>query len=150
MEEGDNVGRVLVIEFTEQDDSAFDEVMRTLKRHPAFKRMHLSNETMLSFSDLDIYFDRRKIYYRGKEINLTAKEFDILCLLASNKGRVFTYEQIYERLWDEEAFSNVNNTVGCHIRSLRRKLNKAVPDAGFDIRCIRDIGYCLELKTANT
>ncbi|MDE6208910.1 MAG: helix-turn-helix domain-containing protein [Lachnospiraceae bacterium] len=70
-------------------------------------------------------------------------------MLESNKGRVFTYEQIYEKLWDENALSNVNNTVGCHIHSLRRKLNKAVPDAGFAIWCIRDIGYCLDLKTAN-
>ena len=105
---------------------------------------------MLSLPELDIYFDRRKAYSCGKEIYLTKKEFDILCLLGTNKGRVLTYEQIYEKLWDENALSNTNNTVGCHIRSLLRKLNKAVPDAGFDIRCIRDIGYCLELKTANT
>ena len=150
MEEGDNMGRVLVIEFNDKDDPVFEQIMQALKQHPAFERMHLSNETMLSFSDFDIYFNRRNVYCRGKEINLTAKEFDILWLLASNKGRVFTYKQIYEKLWNEYAFSPVNNTVGCHIRNLRRKLNKAVPDAGFAIRCIRAIGYCLEVKTDNT
>ena len=144
------MGRVLVIEFTEQDDSVFDEIMMTLKRYPAFERMHLSNETILSFSDLAIYLSRRNVYCCGKEVNLTAKEFDILCLLASNKGCVLTYEQIYVKLWGEDAFSNVNNTVGCHIRSLRRKLNKAASDAGFTIQCIRAIGYCLEIKTVNT
>lgn len=66
---------------------------------------------MLSLSDLDIYFNRRNVYCRGKEVNLTVKEFDILCLLASSKGCVLTYEQIYEKLWGEGAFSNVNNTV---------------------------------------
>ena len=70
--------------------------------------VHLSNETMLSLPDLDIYFDRRKAYSCGKEIYLTTKEFDILCLLGTNKGRVLTFEQIYEKLWDENALSNTN------------------------------------------
>lgn len=143
------MGRVVVIEFTDQDESVFGEIIRALERHPVFERMHLNNETMLSLSGLKICPERRKVYCNCRQIELATKEFDIFCLLASNKGRVFTYEEIYKKLWDEDTLCNVNNTVGCHIRSLRRKLNKAVPDAGFAIRCIRDIGYCLDLKATN-
>ena len=71
-------------------------------------------------------------------------------MLAANKGIVLTYDQIYHRLWKEDSVGNVSNTVGCHIRSLRRKLNKEIPNPGFEIRCVRDIGYCLEIKKKDT
>ena len=144
------MGRVLVIEFKERDSSAFDEVMEVLKHYPDFEHLRLNNETVLSLPGLEIYPDRRKAYRNYREIELTTKEFDILCLLTSNKECVLTYEQIYKKLWAEDILCNVNNTVGCHIRSLRRKLNKALPNAAFAIRCIRDIGYCLEIKSYNT
>ena len=144
------IGRLLVIEFDGLSTSAFDEVMEVLKRYPDFEHLRLNNnESVLSLPGLEIYPDRRKAYRNYREIELTIKEFDILCLLTSNIECVLTYEQIYKKLWDEDTICNVNNTVGCHIRSLRRKLNKALPNAAFAIRCIRDIGYCLEIKSYN-
>ena len=65
-----------------------------------------------------------------------------------NKGRVLTYGQIYQNVWGEEALGNENNVVKCHIRNLRDKLYAAVPDAPFVIRCIREVGYCLEVSPA--
>ena len=48
--------------------------------------------------------------------------------MVANKGRVLTYEQIYQKIWHEEALGNENNAIGCHIRNLREKLGKALPD----------------------
>ena len=53
---------------------------------------------ILQLPGLEIYPDRRKIYRDCREIRLTAKEFDILCYLAVNQGRVMTYGQIYEQV----------------------------------------------------
>lgn len=50
---------------------------------------------MLSLPKFEIYPDRRKIYRDRQEIKLTTKEYDLICLLVENKGRVLTYEQIY-------------------------------------------------------
>lgn len=142
---GDNIGRILVIEFSEEDSSVFNEIMTVLKCYPDFEQLKLNDEEVLSLPGLEIYPDRRKIYRNRQEIHLTAKEYDILCLLVANKGRVLTYEQIYQKVWSEEALSNENNAVGCHIRNLREKLYEATPEAPFTIRCVRDVGYCFDV-----
>ena len=59
---------------------------------------------------------------------MTVKEYKILCLLVLNRNRVLTYEQIYRRIWGEDAIGNETNAVGCHVRNLRRKLLQAAPD----------------------
>ncbi|WP_328597427.1 winged helix-turn-helix domain-containing protein [Oliverpabstia intestinalis] len=95
-----------MIEFNDQDSSVFDEVMTVLKHHSAFEQLRFNEEDVLSLPGLEIYPDRRKIYRNRREINLTAKEYDLLCLLVANKGRVLTYEQIYQRIWGEEPLGN--------------------------------------------
>ena len=118
------MGRILMIEFDDRDTAVFDEIMRTLEEHPGFEHFRLRDESTLSLPELDIFLQRRKVYSGYTEISLTTKEFDILCMLAANKGIVLTYDQIYHRLWREDSVGNVSNTVGCHIRSLKRKLHK--------------------------
>ena len=146
-ERGNTIGRILVIEFNDQDSSVFDEVMAVLKHHSAFEQLRFNEENVLSLPGLEIYPDRRKIYRNRREINLTAKEYDLLCLLVANKGRVLTYEQIYQRIWGEEPLGNESNTIGCHIRNLREKLYEAAPDTPFTIRCVREIGYCFDMES---
>ncbi len=70
---------------------------------------------------------------------LTVKEYDILCLLAANKGRVLTYEQIYDKVWGEISAGNEKDTVGFHIRNLRKKLCDT--NSHFSIDSVREIGY---------
>lgn len=96
------MGRILVIEFDEQDTPVFEEIMRTLKQHPAFERSRLNNDTVLVLPGLKIYPDSRKIICGREEVNLTTKEYKLLCLLAANKGTVLTYGQIYQKIWGEE------------------------------------------------
>ena len=134
------------MEFSEQDTTVFEEVMAVLKRYPNFEKLHLDDEMVLSLSGLEIYPDRRKIYRDRQEIHLTAKEYDLLCLLVYNQGRVLTYEQIYQKVWGEEPFGKESNAIGCHIRNLREKLFQASPNTPFNIRCVREIGYCLETE----
>ena len=134
----------MVIEFQEQDSSAFDEVMKVLKRHPGFEHLRLRDEPMVSLPGLEIYPDRRKIYRDRREIRLTAKEYDLLSFLVANKGRVLTYDQIYQKIWKEEAFGNANNAIACHVHNLREKIGRLLPEGCFVIRCVREVGYCFE------
>lgn len=137
----------MLIEFREQDASAFDEVMDVLKRHPGFEHLHIQDEPMLSLPGLEIFPGSRKIYRDRREISLTAKEYDLLCLLVANRDRVLTYDQIYDKVWGEETLGNESNSIECHIRHLREKLYEAAPDSPFTIRCMRGVGYCFEVNS---
>lgn len=136
--------RIMVLEFKDCDFAIFDEIMEVVNRHPDIEYLRVKDEQVLSLPGLEIYPGRRKIYRDRREINLTAKEYDLLCLLVANKGQVLTYDQIYRKVWGEDAYGDESNAIGCHVRNLREKLYKAEPDAPFIIRCVREVGYCFE------
>ena len=119
--------------------------MSVLKRYPAFEQVQINSEAILELPGLEIYPERRKVFRDRREINLTTKEYKLLCLLAANKGIVLTYEQIYQKVWGEEGLGNESNAVGCHVRNLREKLYAATPDSPYTIRCVREVGYCLDV-----
>ncbi|WP_418482894.1 winged helix-turn-helix domain-containing protein [Dysosmobacter sp.] len=116
-----------------------------LKNHPEIEKIEVDEEPMVSLPGLEIFPSRRKVFRDRQEIQLTAKEYRILLLLAANKGRVLTYVQIYEQVWGDFTTGNENNTIGFHICNLREKLYRANPDAPFYIRSVREVGYSLEV-----
>lgn len=136
---------MLILEFNEDETDVFNEVMEVVGKHPDFKRYELQDEPALLLSGLEIYPDRRKIYRDRREISLTATEYDILCFLVANRGKVLTYDQIYRKVWGGYAQDIENNTIGYHVCKLREKLFSASPDSSFTIRCVRNVGYCFEL-----
>jgi DNA-binding response OmpR family regulator len=86
--------------------------------------------------------DRRRVTVRGTDVELTAKEFDILSLLAEHPGRVYTKAQIYEQVWAEEPFGDLS-TVQVHVRRLRTKIEQH-PDEPTILTTVWGIGYRLE------
>ena len=72
----------------------------------------------------------------GKDITLTLKEFETLCLLLQNKGIVLTRDQLLNKIWGY-SFDGESRTVDVHIRTLRQKLQ----EAGSVIKTIRGVGY---------
>lgn len=81
----------------------------------------------------------RKVERGGKEILLTPKEFDILLFLARNRGQVFTKEQIYQAVWENDYVMDDSNIMA-FIRKLRKKIEPN-PDAPEYILTIWGIGY---------
>lgn len=144
---GDNIGRILVIESQERDVTIIDEILEKLKNHPEFELLWLKHDPVLLLPGLEIDPAHRKVYCDNQEISLTAKEYDILCLFTANKGRVLTYDQIYQKIWKEEAFGNANNAIACHVHNLREKIGRLLPEGSFVIRCVREVGYCFELNS---
>ncbi len=118
-----------------------------LKKQFSYQKMKLKDETMISLPGIEIRPERRRLCYNNTEIYLTAKEFDILHMLTVNKGRVVTYEQIYQNVWNEYPAGRENSTIGYHVRNLRKKLS-IIPT--FSIQCIREMGYCLAVKLDKT
>ena len=78
----------------------------------------------ISIRGLTINKDNHKVVVYGEEIKLTPIEFDILYLLASNPGRVFSTDEIFEKVWNEKVYE-ANNTVMVHIRRLSGKMPEA-------------------------
>ncbi|MCM1190189.1 MAG: response regulator transcription factor [Muribaculaceae bacterium] len=86
--------------------------------------------------------DEKILYADGEPIRLTAKETGIVELLMRNLGRVFPAEEIYRRVWDEEAFSS-ENTVMVHIRRIREKLELNPKEPEY-LKVVWGIGYKME------
>lgn len=141
---GGNIGRVLIIESNEGSHSIIDEIIETLKKHPEFELLWLKHEPVLSLPGLEIDPAHRKVYCDKLEISLTAKEYDLLRLFVANKGCVLTYDQIYRKVWGEEAFGDANNAIACHVHNLREKIGRLLSEGSFVIRCVREVGYCFE------
>ena len=82
---------------------------------------------------------RHEVLVRDSAVELTTKEFDILCLLAEHPGRLYTKAQIYEQVWGEEAFGDLS-TVQVHVRRLRTKIEEH-PDEPALVTTVWGIGY---------
>ena len=87
---GGNIGRI-TIEFNEQDKEFIDRLMGAVEHSPVPNELWLGSDEMLSLSEFEIYPRRRIVYHDGAELDLMAKEFDLLCLLVMNTGYVLTY-----------------------------------------------------------
>ena len=91
---------------------------------------------------MSINKDNNKVVIEGKEVKLTPIEFDILYLLASNAGRVFSTDEIFEKVWNEKVYE-ANNTVMVHIRRLRGKMNEDERENKI-ITTVWGVGYKIE------
>jgi len=91
-----------------------------------------------TFQEGELFVDpsRHQVSLAGKPLQLTQKEFELLCLLLENRGLVLTRDRILHTVWGY-TFAGESRTVDVHIRTLRQKLG----DAGNNIRTIRGYGY---------
>ncbi|MCB0324084.1 MAG: response regulator transcription factor, partial [Bdellovibrionales bacterium] len=93
----------------------------------------------LHYGELEIDFERRWVKKQGVEISLTAREFDILALLAASPGRVFSREDIVEEIYGSSV-SGYEASVPNHINRIRKKLGDNLDTPEY-IRTVRSIGY---------
>jgi two-component system alkaline phosphatase synthesis response regulator PhoP len=114
-------------------------VKAILRRRRHISVASLSESTLLTFRDLQIDVARREVQRHGVPVTLTAREFDLLHTLAAMPGRVFTREQLLERVWGHD-FDGVDRVVDVHISLLRRKLEDDPAEPTL-IQTVRGVGY---------
>ena len=98
-------------------------VKALIRRYHVYKgKEEPADDGVISVRDLSVHRFGGQVFRGEEEIRLTDLEYRILLLLASNRGKIFTIENIYESVWGEPFFYSATNTVMVHIRNLRRKL----------------------------
>lgn len=99
-----------------------------------------TSKNIIHLGNLIINIDAHTATKRTKEVFLTKTEFGILELLATNRGRVYSLEQIYERVWGEESILNAENTVSVHIKKLREKIEDNIKKPEY-VKTVWGVGY---------
>ncbi|MBQ7410121.1 MAG: response regulator transcription factor [Clostridia bacterium] len=101
-----------------------------------------NNKNVYKTGDLVIDDDLKNVTVEGKEVKLTPTEYNILKFLTKNKGSVYSIEQIYENVWNDEAYA-AENIIAVHIRHIREKIEINPKEPKY-LKVIWGIGYKIE------
>ncbi|UPW84429.1 response regulator transcription factor [Lysinibacillus sp. Ag94] len=113
-----------------------------LRRYIKMNRLEMLNENEIEIGDMRINTDTHEVIVNNEKVKLTPREFSILELLARNQGIVMSAEQIYEKVWKEEAIQS-ENTVMVHIRKIRERI-ETMPRNPQYIKTVWGVGYKIE------
>ena len=102
----------------------------------------LASDAGITIGDLTINVERHEVMVAGKRLELTLKEFDLLRVLAENRGRVMTRDQLLDKVWGFE-YIGETRTVDVHVRYLRKKLGDE-DNEGKYIQTVRGVGYKMQ------
>ena len=117
------------------------QIKALLRLYEDLKFQRIKLGTLIHGENLIINPVKRTVVLKDKPVKLTRKEFDLLYLMASHPGQVFTREQLYCQIWNTDYPVSVDDSVKTHIKTLRKKLS--------DTDCIQNVwgvGYCFNPK----
>ena len=121
-------------------------VKSQLRRYTVFGNCGVQNKeeitSIISSGGLSLNQDTKEVLVDGEVIKITATEFGILELLLRNQGRVFSIDEIYEKVWKEPSY-NAENTVAVHIRRIREKIEINPKEPKY-LKVVWGIGYKIE------
>lgn len=117
-------------------------VKSQLRRYTKLGNKASVNENLYQTGGLVINDDLKEVTVDGESVKLTPIEYNILLLLVKNQGKVFSINQIYENIWNEEAIG-ADNTVAVHIRHIREKIEVNPKDPRY-LKVVWGVGYKVE------
>ena len=121
------------------DFNELEARIRAILRRNGWSNGEGNKLNILEYDRLQIHIDARELFIENKPVRLYHKEFQLLLLLAQNPNRVWTSEQIYDRIWGYYSEGDIQ-TVKVHISNLRRKVEQD-PSNPKHIRTVRGFGY---------
>lgn len=98
--------------------------------------------SVIRIGGIELDKDAKQVRVEGELIKMTATEFGILQLLMENAGKVFSIDEIYEKVWNEHSFAP-ENTVSVHIRRIREKIEINPKEPRY-LKVVWGIGYKIE------
>ena len=123
------------------DDYVMASVNSQLRRYRRFLEKLTPQENVHVIGGLEINEDTVEVTMDGNPVKLTPIEYKILLLLAKNPGRVFSSEEIYERVWQEKAINT--DTIMVHVRNIREKI-EIDPKKPKYLKVVWGVGYKIE------
>ena len=117
-------------------------VKSQLRRYTMMGGAEESEGNIYQAGGLEINDDLKRVTVDGDEVKLTPIEYNVLLLLVKNKGKVYSINQIYENIWNEEAIG-VDNTVAVHIRHIREKIEINPKEPRY-LKVVWGVGYKIE------
>ena len=117
-------------------------VRSQLRRYTQRGTICMEKETVYRTGDLCVNDDEKSVTVDGQPVKLTPMEYNILRFLVINAGRVYSIQQIYENIWNEEAVG-VENTVAVHIRHIREKIEIDPKNPRY-LKVVWGLGYKVE------
>ena len=112
-----------------------------MRRYTQFAPLQENNNVII-IGGIELNKESKEVFAEGLNVKLTPLEFKILTLLMDNPNRVFSIEEIYERVWNEPAYNNVD-TVTVHIRRIREKIEINSKEPKY-LKVVWGIGYKFE------
>ena len=139
------MGKILVLSFSDDEEETYQRMLQIISNSKNFEWCNMLQKTNnIHIGELTVDLSKRSVVMGNTEVMLTNREFEILYLLASSPGRVFSKEQIYDLVW-EEPYSGDYNIVMSHIRNIREKIEDN-PSKPFYIQTVWGVGYRFNQK----
>lgn len=113
-----------------------------IRRYTTLGSIKKEEKNIYKTGNLTIDDDTKEVYVEGNLIKLTPTEYNILKFLIKNKGKVYSIDQIYENVWEDEAFG-AENIIAVHIRHIREKIEINPKEPKY-LKVIWGIGYKIE------
>lgn len=117
-------------------------VKSNLRRYTSLGSLNAENKAVFRVGGLIINDDTKQVTVDGETVKMTPIEYNILLLLVKNQGRVFSIDQIYESIWNEDAIG-ADNTVAVHIRHIREKIEINPKDPRY-LKVVWGVGYKID------
>ena len=117
-------------------------VKSNLRRYTSLGSLSSENKSVYQVGGLMINDETKQVTVDGEPVKMTPIEYNILLLLVKNQGRVFSIDQIYESIWNEDAIG-ADNTVAVHIRHIREKIEINPKEPRY-LKVVWGVGYKID------
>lgn len=129
------ISKVMILSFSDAEEHILDKLKAVFEDEKNIEYEEIIPRSVLHFHELEIHTKEQEVYREGERVPLSHQEFLVLCFLTEHPGWVCTKEQIYSAVYDDEKIVDIDNSVYCLVRSIRKKLKNEY------IQTVRGVGY---------
>lgn len=139
-EEGDYIVKLLFVSVDDREEELLNKIVNIIDNYENIRYSFVEKRPLfLSYEDLEIDVVKKTVRKKSKEIKFTFLEFEMLCLLARNPGRVFKKDEIYDYIW-KAPYLGDSDIVMSHIHNIRKKIEDN-PSKPIYIETVWGVGY---------
>lgn len=135
------MGEIIILRIEDADDFVYEKILSVL---PKKIKADTLEQSVLTYEEMKIHLESKEVFLGARKVRLSLYEFRLISYLARHPGKVFSKNQIFEAVYEEEEGDSTDNIIYCLIRSLRKKLE---PDPRHPkyIHTVRGVGYKFEV-----